>query len=290
MSGRSAQHELPTGVGLGLRWDFLEAVLESEAPVPVAFFEVSPENYMRRGGYYPAALERVRERHRLVTHGLTLSVGAVDPPADDYLDELRRETLRLGTPFHSDHLCLSTAGPRVLHELLPLKLSLPVARRVADRIRAIEDRLALPMAVENVSWYAHPARPEVSEAEFIREVLERADCRLLLDVNNVYVNAQNHGFDPRAMIAELPLERVAEIHVAGHTRLGSGMILDTHGAPVVDPVLELLEWTIARTGPAPVLLERDNSVPPLTELLAEVQHIDTYYQRGVAAWTESGGG
>jgi hypothetical protein len=273
------------GVGLGLRWDFLEEVLERPR-LDIAFFEVSPENYMRRGGFYPAALEQIAERYSIVTHGLTMSLGAAEPPADDYLAALRTEIERVGSPWHSDHLCFSTAGGRVLHDLLPLKLCEDSARRVADRVRAAEDRLGVPMAVENISWYAHPGRQEMPEAELICRVLELSGAGLLLDVNNVYVNSLNHGFDPYAFIAALPLERVMQIHVAGHTRMESGLVLDTHGAAVCDPVYALLEWTIERTGPKPVLLERDNWVPELDELLAEVRAIDAVYRRGVARHEE----
>lgn len=270
------------GVGLGLRWDFLEEVLDGP-PVDVAFFEVCPENYMRRGGYYPAALAKIAERYPIVTHGLTLSIGASHPPDRDYLAELGAETVRLGTPWHSDHLCLSNAGPRMLHELVPLKQSTANARRAAEHLVMARDALGLPLLVENITWYAHPGRRELPEADFIREVVERADAGLLLDVNNVWVNSQNHGFDPREFIAKLPLERVAQIHVAGHTRTESGLILDTHGAAVVDPVIELLEWTLARTGPMPVLLERDNDVPALGELLAEVEHLRRAYARAMGS-------
>ncbi|MEB2313133.1 MAG: DUF692 domain-containing protein [Sorangiineae bacterium] len=273
---------VPNGLGLGLRWEFLEEVLEGP-PLDLAFFEVSPENYMRRGGYFPAALEQIAARYPIVTHGLTMSLGAIDPPEASYLRELRRELERLGSPWHSDHLCFSTAGERVLHELLPLKFCRENARRVADRVRAVEDALGRPMAFENISYYAHPGRAEMSEAEFLVEVLERSQAGLLLDVNNAYVNGLNHGYDPRELIAALPLERVVELHVAGHTRLPSGLVLDTHGAPVADPVYELLEWTLERTGPRPVLLERDHAIPPLTELLAEVERLTVIYERATAA-------
>lgn len=276
---RRAHREL-SGVGLGLRWEFLEQVLDGPE-LDVAFFEVSPENYMRRGGFYPAALEQVRERYPLVTHGLTLSLGAIDPPEPEYLAELKREVERLGSPWHSDHVCFSTAGGRVLHELLPLKLCEENAERVANRVREVEDALGVPMAVENISWYAHPGRPELPEAEFIGRILERSQAGLLLDVNNVYVNALNHGFDPYDFLRQMPFEQVVQIHVAGHTRLDSGLVLDTHGAPVSDPVYELLEWTIERTGPVPVLLERDNNIPELKELLGEVRAIDQICQRAL---------
>ncbi len=281
MRRRDLRLTVRPGVGLGLRWDFLEEVLDGPR-LDVAFFEVSPENHMRRGGWYPAALERVADRYPVVTHGLTLSLGAIDPPEPAYLAELRREIERVRSPWHSDHLCFSTAGPRVLHELLPLKLCEENVARVADRVRAVQDRLGVPMAIENISWYAHPGRPEMPEAEFIASILERSGANLLLDVNNVYVNAQNHGFDARAFIAAMPLDRVVQIHVAGHTRMDTGLVLDTHGAPVCDPVIDLLEWTLERTGPVPVLLERDNAIPPLAELLAEVSQLRAAYERALS--------
>ncbi|MEZ4225599.1 MAG: DUF692 domain-containing protein [Polyangiaceae bacterium] len=270
------------GVGLGLRWDFLEEVLDAPA-LDVKFFEVSPENYMRRGGWYPAALEQVAERYPIVTHGLTLSLGAIDEPPREYLAELRAETERVGTPWHSDHLCFSTAGPRVLHDLLPLKLSMENVERVSDRLRRVEDALGKPMCLENISYYAHPGRPEMPEAEFISRILEKSGAGLLLDVNNVWVNAQNHGFDARDFVTALPLNTVREIHIAGHTRSASGLIIDTHGTPVIDPVIDLLEFTLRRVGPIPVLLERDNDVPPLAELLAEVASLQEAYDRALAA-------
>jgi len=260
------------GIGLGLRWEFLEEVLHGPLH-EVAFFEVSPENYLGRGGYYPDALERIAERYPILTHGLTLSLGAIAEPDPRYLSALRAEVTRLNPPWHSDHLCFSSAGERVLHELLPLKFSAENARRVAERARRVQAFLGRPLAIENITYYVHPGEPEMTELAFLRSVLEQSHAHLLLDVNNVYVNAQNHGFDPYAFIAALPLDRVVEIHVAGHQTLDSGLLLDTHGQAVADPVLELLEWTLERTGPVPVLLERDNDVPELSELLREVAQL-----------------
>lgn len=269
------------GVGLGLRWDFLEEVVDGPLQ-NVVFFEVSPENYMGRGGWYPAALERVCERYPVVTHGLTMSLGAIDPPPTAYLRDLSVELSRVQTPWHSDHLCFSTAGPLVLHDLLPLKLCKENVRRVSDRLRWIQDDLNLPMSMENISYYAQPGKPEMPEAEFISEILERSGCGLLLDVNNVWVNAQNHGFSAEEFIESLPLSRVTQLHIAGHWRSESGLIIDTHGAPVIDPVIELLEFTVRRTGPVPVLLERDNEVPALSILLEEVATLQQAYDRALA--------
>ena len=264
------------GVGLGLRWDFLEEVVDGP-PLPIDFFEVSPENYMRRGGYYPEQLEKLAERYPLVTHGLTLSIGAESALDAVYLRELSVEVARTRSPFHSDHLCFSSLGPRSLHELLPLQHSRQNAERVASRARQMSDRLGVPFALENITYYVHPGRAELSELDFLNGVLARSEVGLLLDVNNVYVNSLNHGFDARAFIAGLDLSRVMEIHVAGHTRRPSGLVLDTHGAPVADPVLSLLDFTLRRTGPVPVLLERDNDVPPLANLLTELASLRAVY-------------
>ncbi len=265
------------GVGLGLRWDFLEDVVDGPR-LPIDFFEVSPENYMRRGGYYPEQLERLLGRYPLVTHGLTMSIGAVAEPDAEYLRELRTEIERTRSPFHSDHLCFSSAGQRRLHELLPLQQSRENVRRVAERARRMSDVLGVPFALENITYYVHPGRAELPELDFLHGVLEASDAGLLLDVNNVYVNSLNHDFDPRAFIAALDLRRVVEIHVAGHSKRPSGLVLDTHGSPVADPVLELLGFTLERTGPCPVLLERDNEVPELSELVREVQTLRGIYE------------
>ena len=181
---------------------------------------------------------------------------------------------------------LLSSGERVLHELLPLKFSEENVQRVAERARRMEGLLERPFALENITYYVHPGKPEMSELSFLQRVLEASNARLLLDVNNVYVNARNHGFDPYAFIAGLPLDRVVEIHVAGHATLESGLLLDTHGQAIADPVLELLEWTIERTGPVPVLLERDNEVPELSELLAEVQVLRKIQTRALARRAE----
>jgi len=275
------------GVGLGLRWDFLEEVVDGP-DLPLDFFEVSPENYMRRGGYYPEQLEKLLCRYLLVTHGLTLSIGASAEPDADYLRELRVEIARTRSPFHSDHLCFSSAGQRSLHELLPLQQSRENVRRVAERAKRMTDVLGVPFALENITYYLHPGRAELPELDFLMGVLEASDAGLLLDVNNVYVNSVNHGFDPRAFIAALDLRRVVEIHVAGHSRKPSGLVLDTHGAPVADPVLQLLAFTLSLSGPRPVLLERDNDVPALDELVSEVQALRKIYDESVARYSATG--
>ncbi len=284
--GRGSR-EAPTGVGLGLRWAFIDEVIASargEAPpLDVDFFEISPENYMRRGGFVPASLDVVAERWPVLTHGLTLSIGGVDPISEEYLGELRALLDRVEPPFHSDHLCFGGHGGRIVHDLLPLPFIGEAIENVVERARRVRERLARPLAVENISYYFVPGQPEMSEAAFITAVLEEADLGLLLDVNNVYVNAQNHGFDARAFLASLPLDRVVGIHVAGHEHKPEhGRIIDTHGADTPDPVLDLLELAVAAVGPVPVLLERDNHIPELPVLLQELARVRAAYERGLA--------
>jgi uncharacterized protein (UPF0276 family) len=277
------------GVGLGLRRDFIDdvlAALDEGRPLPgVSFFEISPENYMRRGGYFPAAVERINEHYRFLTHGLTLSLGSVDAFAADYMAELRDFIARVGAPFHSDHLCFSGNAGRILHDLLPLPLSRAAAAHVSARIREASDRLGCPLAIENITHYLLPGMASMSEADFIGEVLDRSSAALLLDVNNVFVNAANHGFDPLAFLSALPLDRVVQLHIAGHTwSADDEVIIDTHGADTIPPVLELCAWVIERTGPLPVVLERDHEIPSIAELCAEVAKVGEAYARGLAAY------
>lgn len=278
-------------MGLGLRWDFIDDVLERlgepGALAEIPFFEVPPENYMQRGGYFLDALMRVRERFPLITHGLTLSVGGTDPFNADYMTELAAFLRRIEAPFHSDHLCFSGHAGRVLHDLLPLPLTRAALEHVSARICEARDRMGVPFAVENITHYFVPGRPAMHEAEFIGELLERTDGHLLLDVNNVYVNALNYGFDPLAFLEKLPLDRAIAIHVAGHERWEDDDVwIDTHGADVCDPVLQLLEWVVMRTGPLPVILERDHHIPKLDELMVELRRVGVAYERGLRGFHE----
>lgn len=274
------------GIGLGLRWEILDEVLAAEAETlsPVQFFEISPENYMRRGGHFPSALARVAERHPLTTHGLMMSLGSTDPLDSEYLSELSQFLGRFGGDWHSDHLSFSGLNGALLHDLLPLPFTSPGAKRIARRVREAAERVERPMAVENVSYYLSLGGAPLDEAAFVTEVLEAADCGLLLDLNNLDVNAENHGFDAREWLARVPLERVVEIHVAGPEPWKGGLLLDTHGSSVRPTVYELLSQVIALTGPKPVLLERDNNVPSLETLMKEVRLLDSTYRDAVAEW------
>lgn len=297
---RSGEKNLVTarirGVGIGLRWEFLDELLDRAGarertqaePFPIDFLEISPENYMRRGGRYAAALEWISARYPVVTHGLALSLGGCDPLDTEYMSDLSSMVRRVGSPWHTDHLCFGAADGRVLHDLLPVAFTQANVSRIAERICRAREALGLPLAIENVSYYWHPGRADMGEAEFLARVCESADCGLLLDVNNAYVNATNFGHDIDDWMRVAPLDRVVQIHVAGHQWFsvdehgvgfpcdpgdGNSMIVDTHGADVTEPVYALLGRVLARTGAVPIVLERDHDVPPLDSLLSEVERI-----------------
>ena len=272
------------GVGLGLRHDLARELLERR-PDEGRWLEIHPENYVARGGRFELNLEEARARWPIVTHGLTCGVGTARPFDPRYTRALRALLEAVGAPFHSEHLCFGGVDDTFLHDLLPLPFNREAVRTAAARARELRDAIERPLAIENISYYADPLDPGGwTEPDFLLEVLDAADAALLLDVNNVYVNSLNHGFDPRAYIDRIPRERVVQIHVAGHFTGKDGVIIDTHGEPVCEGVYDLLGYTIARLGPVPVLLERDQNVPPLDELLAEVRRLSTIYERGVAAF------
>lgn len=275
----------PTGVGLGLRWDFVEEFLEKKPAVD--FVEISPENYIGRGGYYDAMLDRVINAYPILSHGLSMSLGGVDPLGDAFLKDLRSFITRVKAPWHSDHLCFGSAHGHVLHDLLPLAFTRETVSRVVDRVRQAEDAIGVPMAVENISFYMHPGKKHMSEPEFISEVCAKSGCALMLDVNNAYVNSVNFGFDVDAWMKSAPLDRVVQMHIAGHDWIEENddkLIVDTHGADVIDPVLALLERVVAKTGPMPVLLERDQCIPPIDELMGEIARIRAAYDRGLSLY------
>jgi len=239
----------------------------------VDFVELAPENYLGVGGERRRRLQAVSSRWPVLTHGLAMSLGGPDPLDGAYLEGIADFVSEMGSPWHSDHLCSGRAHGRHSHELLPLEMTAHKAADVSDRIRQAAAVLSVPMAVENVSAYGRWPSDTLEEADFITEVIERAGCGLLLDVNNVLVNAINFQLDPLETLARLPLEATVAIHVAGFDRRAPDLVIDTHGAPVDDRVWPLLEAALARTGPVPVLLERDNDIPPLDELVGELETI-----------------
>ncbi|MEM9189736.1 MAG: DUF692 domain-containing protein [Myxococcota bacterium] len=269
------------GIGLGLRMELSKELLERNPP-EVRWVELHPENYMRRGGRYETLLKTARDRWPIVTHGLTMGYGAVAPFEREYLDPLADFLKAAGTPWHSDHLCFAGSEGAFVHDLLPIPFNEEAAKTVAQRIAEARDVTQTEIAFENVSFYAPSEASESDEPTFIREVLERADAKMLLDINNVFVNSQNFGFDPKAWIDQIPPERVVQYHVAGHLVRDDGFRIDTHAEPVPSGVYELVEYTIEKIGPKPLLLERDGNFPALDELLEEVRSLDRIYQRAAA--------
>ncbi|MDH4557898.1 DUF692 domain-containing protein [Pseudomonas sp. BN417] len=262
-------HEQPAslGFGLGLRSQYHQEVLD-QLPA-VDWFEVISENYLVSGGKPLYYLDAIAERYPLVMHGVSLSIGGPHPLDRDHLRQLRTLAERIGPRWISDHLCWSRGNAHQLHDLLPLPFTEECLAHVAERVRQVQDALGRPLVLENVSSYLRCADSEMSEWEFLAALVERSGCELLLDVNNVYVNARNQGFDPWEFIRALPAGAIRQLHLAGHSDYGHYLI-DTHDAPVSDPVWRLYQRTLEHLGPVATLLERDDHLPPLDELLAEL--------------------
>lgn len=258
------------GAGLGLRRGLLEPLHEADLS-EVGFMEVAPENWIGVGGRLGRRFAEYTERFPFVCHGLSLSLGAPEPLDRGFLERVRRFLDQHGIRGYSEHLSYCSEHGH-LYDLMPIPFTPEAVDWVASRIRETQDVVGRRIAVENISYYAAPGA-EMSELEFINGVLEQADCLLLLDVNNIYVNSVNHRYDPHEFLAGLPADRVAYIHVAGHHNEAEDLIIDTHGAPVIDPVWRLLAEAYERLGAVPTLLERDFNFPPVEELLSEVTQI-----------------
>ena len=259
------------GAGLGLRRALLGPLQDMAASERAAidFFEIAPENWIGVGGQYGRALRAFTERHPFVCHGLSLSLGGRDPLDETLLAKIRRLLDAHGIAIYSEHLSYCADGGH-LYDLMPIPFTDEALHHVAGRIRQTQEILGQRIAVENVSYYAAPGQA-MREIDFINAIVAEADCDLLLDVNNIYVNSINHRYDADAFLDALP-DRVAYIHVAGHYDEAPDLKVDTHGAPIIDPVWRLLERAYARFGVKPTLIERDFNFPPLAELVAEVSH------------------
>ncbi len=280
-----------TGVGVGLRRPHLKQVA-AMASSPVPFWEIAPENVIGQGGSKYQTVMSILDRDPVITHGLSMSVGGPDPFDDEVFADLQTFLKQVDTPWHSEHLCWTTLDGMVTHELLPLPFTHEAVRHTVARAKEIQARLDRPFLLENISYYAPFGATEMSERDFILEVLEGTDCGWLLDINNIYVNSVNHGFDAKAWLEGMPLHRVRQMHIAGHTWFEEDqLIIDSHGAPVIDPVVELMRWVLPRIKEAsgrevPVLLERDNNIPDLDELLAEREKLQIIYDAALATSAE----
>jgi uncharacterized protein len=264
------QARFVSGAGLGLRRGLL-AALQEDGASGADFLEVAPENWIGVGGRLGRQLRALSERRPLLCHGLSLNLGGFAPLDLELLRAIKAFLDAHGVLGYSEHLS-ACADHGQLYDLMPLPFSEESVVRIAERVRIVQDLLERPLIIENVSAYAQ-LPGELDEASFVRAVLQRADCQLLLDVNNLYVNSINFNFDAQAYIAALPSERIAYLHVAGHYDQAADLKIDTHGAPVIDPVWALLAHAYARHGVRPTLLERDFNFPPLAELYAELAQI-----------------
>jgi uncharacterized protein (UPF0276 family) len=259
------------GTGLGFRRDHLSA-LENQVPGCISFFEIAPENWI---GTDPASARRLRaftERFPFVCHGLSLSLGGWKPLDTELLGNIRAFMHEHNVPLYTEHLSWCSDHGQ-LYDLLPIPFTADAIQHTVARIRQAQDVLGQRIGIENASFYLQAPINEMDEATFINAVLEEADCLLHLDVNNVYVNSVNHAYDPREFLLKLPQERVVYLHMAGHYQQAPDLLIDTHGEAIIDPVWELLDFTYQQFGVFPTLLERDFNIPPLNELLPEVEQI-----------------
>ncbi|MGR9013772.1 MAG: HvfB family MNIO-type RiPP peptide maturase [Gammaproteobacteria bacterium] len=274
------------GAGLGLRRELLPA-LEPGIPEAISFFEVSPENWMDIGGRLGSIFRAYTERHIFVAHGLSLSIGGPEPLDVAFLQRMKAFLDEHDFALYTEHLSFCS-DDRHHYDLYPIPFTEEAVRHVADRMRIAQDILERPIALENASYYVKPPLAEMDELTFINAVLTEADCAFHLDVNNIYVNSLNHNYDAATFLTGLCGDRIVYGHVAGHDLDKSGMIIDTHGQAACDPVWQLLELAYQTFGVFPTLLERDFNIPPLTDLMVEVEHIAALQQRfgnssGIAA-------
>jgi uncharacterized protein (UPF0276 family) len=257
------------GFGLGLRPDHYDVIL-AERP-KLDWFEIITENYLVPGGKPLYYLDQIREHYPMVMHGVSLSVGSSDPIDMNYLKQVKELIQRVQPAWVSDHICWTGVDGVNLHDLLPLPYTEEVIKHVVNHISQVQEYLGRRILIENVSSYLTYAQSEMTEWEFLAAIVKQADCHLLLDVNNIYVSAYNHEFNPLDYLKGIPKDRVAQIHLAGHSNEGD-YIIDTHDAPVIQPVWDLYAETLKRFGPISTMVERDDNIPPLAELLAEVDH------------------
>jgi hypothetical protein len=264
------------GVGIGLRIPHYRHIFE-EKPV-VDWFEIISENYMVDGGRPLQVLDQILDQYRVVQHGVSMYFGSAQPLSREHLKRLKTLVRRTNTPWLSDHLCWGSVDGRYTHDLLPIPYTWEAVKVTAKRIRQVQDYLEIPVVVENVSSYAEYHESEMTEWEFLNEVVESADCGILLDVNNIYVSSQNHDFNPLTYVNSVPAWRVAQIHIAGHSKYRK-YILDTHDHPVIDPVWALYARAIERCGPTATLLEWDDNIPSFDEVHAEALKANRYLKQ-----------
>lgn len=270
-------------LGLGFRREIHKEILELSGEDKPDFVEFAPENWMHFGGYWGKVFNDILQKYHVICHGLSLSIGSPDDLDYEFISDLKSFFAKANPLIYSEHLSYSKCDNAHLYDLLPIPFRQDAINHIVERIKIVQDKLERKIALENVSYYS-PVGAEMPEFEFLSQILEKADCNLLLDVNNVYVNAFNHKYDAKEFINNLPLDRVAYIHIAGHEKVEEDLIIDTHGQDIIDPVYELFEWTINKIKPVPVLLERDFNIPEISDLLLEMKKLKEIMSN---AWSEN---
>ena len=258
--------------GIGFRKDFSEELLFSNSLRP-AFIELAPENWIGMGGFWKKQLEKASEKFPITCHGLSLSIGSPDELDMDFLKKIKNFIKQYKVQIYSEHLSYAKCDNAHLYDLLPIPFRADAVKHIVQRIKQVQETLEMPLAIENVSYYT-PVAAEMDEATFISSIVNESGCNMLLDVNNVYVNSFNHKYNAKEFLNNLPLHKVAYIHMAGHEQVSDSLIIDTHGQAIIDPVFELFEHTIGLLKPVPVLLERDFNIPELEELQGEIDRMD----------------
>ena len=263
------------GAGLGLRRPLLNQLLATP-PLDVNFYEIAPENWIGMGGKSGKALRAMTERFDFICHGLSLSIGSTDALDEQLVRDIKRFMTDHQIKLYSEHLSYCSLGGH-LYDLMPIPFTSEAVSHVATRIKRVQDILEQKIAIENVSYYAAPGQ-EMTEIDFFNAIVAEADCKVLLDVNNIYVNSVNHGYDAETFLKAMPAQRIAYAHIAGHYKEADDFLVDTHGADIIDPVWQLLDQAYQLYGVFPTLLERDFNIPAIPELLKEVHTIKTLQQ------------
>ncbi len=257
------------GFGLGLRTDHYTDIIEQQPKID--WFEILTENYLVPGGKPLYYLDKIREHYPIVMHGVSMSLGSIDPLNLDYLQQVKALAKRTQAKWVSDHLCWTGVHQKNMHDLLPLPYTEEALKHVVSKIKQAQDILGRQLLIENASSYVTYASSVLTEWDFLREIVTQADCRILLDINNIYVSSFNHGFDPVEYLDGIPVDRVQQFHLAGHTNNGDH-IIDTHDHPVISHVWELYAKALKRFGKVSTMIERDDNIPALPVLLAELEH------------------
>lgn len=268
--------------GLGFRRDIADKILSLSGDDKPAFVEFAPENWIDLGGFWGKKLKEVSEQFSITAHGLSLSIGSPDPLNWDFIKQVKTFLDEHSISIYSEHLSYSQSQNAHLYDLLPIPFREDAVKHIVQRIKEVQDFLERPLVLENVSYYT-PVAAEMTEHQFISAIVNESNCNLLLDINNVYVNSFNHNYDAKEFISNLPLDKVAYIHMAGHEQVEEDLIIDTHGQAIIEKVFELFEWTLPQIKEVPILLERDFNFPEMEEIKGELNRLDSIASK---CWTK----